>query len=118
MGRDALFGGVRGIGIGHDGGEEDMSMEARLIRERVRIAGSTSAVDDLIGAAQNTARELFAQRGALTSAGNKLVAIGSRFPVVNNLILAIKKKKNKDAVILASVVGACTTFVLLYYLSK
>jgi Golgi SNAP receptor complex protein 1 len=32
--------------------------------------------------------------------------------------LAIKRKKNKDAVILAAVVAACTIFVLLYYMSK
>ena len=113
-GRDALLGGASRRG----GGGDDESMEARLIRERARIAGSTSAVDDLIGVAQNTARELFAQRGILSNAGNKLIAIGSKFPAVNNLLLAIKRKKNKDAVILAAVVAACTIFVLLYYMSK
>lgn len=116
-GRDALLGGASRRG-GVSGGGDDESMEARLIRERARIAGSTSAVDDLIGVAQNTARELFAQRGILSNAGNKLIAIGSKFPAVNNLLLAIKRKKNKDAVILAAVVAACTIFVLLYYMSK
>lgn len=116
-GRDALLGGGSRRG-GSGGGGDDESMEARLIRERARIAGSTSAVDDLIGVAQNTARELFAQRGILSNAGNKLIAIGSKFPAVNNLLLAIKRKKNKDAVILAAVVAACTIFVLLYYMSK
>jgi len=114
-GREALFGSANARGSSADG---DETMEQRLLRERARVAGSTSAVDDLIGAAQNTARELFAQRGILQSAGGKLLAIGSRFPVVNNLVLAIKKKKNKDAIIVAAVVAACTTFVLLYYLSK
>lgn len=116
-GRDALLGGASRRG-GGGGGGDDESMEARLIRERARIAGSTSAVDDLIGVAQHTARELFAQRGILSNAGNKLIAIGSKFPAVNNLLLAIKRKKNKDAVILAAVVAACTIFVLLYYMSK
>ena len=117
-GRDALLGGASRRGGSGGGGGDDESMEARLIRERARIAGSTSAVDDLIGVAQNTARELFAQRGILSNAGNKLIAIGSKFPAVNNLLLAIKRKKNKDAVILAAVVAACTIFVLLYYMSK
>ena len=112
--RERLLGGVR---AGQEG-SSDESMEARLIRERARVAGSTSAVDDIIGVAQNTARELFAQRGALQNAGTKLMSMTNRVPVLNNLILAIKKKKNKDAVILAAVVAACTTFVLLYYLSK
>jgi len=112
--RERLLGGVR---AGQEG-SSDESMEARLIRERARVAGSTSAVDDIIGVAQNTARELFAQRGALQNAGAKLMSMTNRVPVLNNLILAIKKKKNKDAVILAAVVAACTTFVLLYYLSK
>jgi len=117
-GRDALLGGASRRGGSGGGGGDDESMETRLIRERARIAGSTSAVDDLIGVAQNTARELFAQRGILSNAGNKLIAIGSKFPAVNNLLLAIKRKKNKDAVILAAVVAACTIFVLLYYMSK
>jgi len=112
--RERLLGGVR---AGQEG-SSDESVEARLIRERARVAGSTSAVDDIIGVAQNTARELFAQRGALQNAGAKLMSMTNRVPVLNNLILAIKKKKNKDAVILAAVVAACTTFVLLYYLSK
>ena len=112
--RERLLGGARG---GQEGSSEE-SMEARLIRERARVAGSTSAVDDIIGVARNTARELFAQRGALQNAGTKLMTMTSRVPVLNNLILAIKKKKNKDAVILAAVIAACTTFVLLYYLSK
>ena len=112
--RERLLGGARG---GQEGSSEE-SMEARLIRERARVAGSTSAVDDIIGVARNTTRELFAQRGALQNAGTKLMTMTSRVPVLNNLILAIKKKKNKDAVILAAVIAACTTFVLLYYLSK
>ena len=112
--RERLLGGARG---GQEGSSEE-SMEARLIRERARVAGSTSAVDDIIGVARNTARELFAQRGALQNAGTKLMTMTSRVPVLNNLILAIKKKKSKDAVILAAVIAACTTFVLLYYLSK
>lgn len=110
-GRDALLGGASRRGGGGGGGGDDESMEARLIRERARVAGSTSAVDDIIGVAQNTARELFAQRGALQNAGAKLMSMTNRVPVLNNLILAIKKKKNKDAVILAAVVAACTTFV-------
>ena len=114
LGRESLIGGATARG---DGGSDE-SMEQRLLRERARIAGSTSAVDDLIGAAQSTARELYAQRTILQSAGGKLLAIGSRFPVVNNLVLAIKKKKNKDAMIVAAVVAACTTFVLLYWASK
>ena len=108
--RERLLGGARG---GQEGSSEE-SMEARLIRERARVAGSTSAVDDIIGVARNTARELFAQRGALQNAGTKLMTMTSRVPVLNNLILAIKKKKNKDAVILAAVIAACTTFCLLY----
>lgn len=96
----------------------DESEETRLIRERARIAGSTSAVEDIINVAQNTARELFSQRGLLQNAGSKLMTMSSRFPVLNNLVLAIKRKKNKDTMILAAVIAACTTFVLLYYLSK
>ena len=44
--RERLLGGARG---GQEGSSEE-SMEARLIRERARVAGSTSAVDDIIGA--------------------------------------------------------------------
>ena len=113
--RESLLGGRAGSSAS---GGPDESAEARLIRERARIAGSASAMDDIISVAQNTARELFAQRGILQNAGAKILTMTSKFPVLNNLVLAIKRKKNKDAMILAAVVAACTTFVLLYYLSK
>jgi len=113
--RERLLGRHAG---GGSSSNPDESEEMRLIRERARIAGSTSAVEDIISVAQNTARELFSQRGLLQNAGSKLMTMSSRFPVLNNLVLAIKRKKNKDTMILAAVIAACTTFVLLYYLSK
>lgn len=113
--RERLLGRHAGRGSSSN---PDESEEMRLIRERARIAGSTSAVEDIISVAQNTARELFSQRGLLQNAGSKLMTMSSRFPVLNNLVLAIKRKKNKDTMILAAVIAACTTFVLLYYLSK
>lgn len=114
--RERLLGGYGVRSSSNGGGDE--SAEARLIRERARIAGGTSAVEDIIGVAQNTARELFSQRGLLQNAGSKLLTMASRFPVLDNLVMAIKKKKNKDAMVLAAVIAACTTFVLLYYMSK
>lgn len=44
--------------------------------------------------------------------------LGSRFPVVSNLVAAIRRKKSKDTMILSAVVAGCTILMLLYWFNK
>lgn len=112
----SLLGGGR---VGGGGGEfGDSSASSQLIRERSTIHSSTSKVDEVIGQAQATAAALVSQRGIFANVANNLSNIGSRFPVVNNMLTAIKRKKSKDTIILSVVVALCTGFTLIYWLSK
>jgi Golgi SNAP receptor complex protein 1 len=45
----------------------------------------------------------------------KLSDLGAKFPVVNNLVGAIRRKKSKDTIILSAVVASCTLFLLAYW---
>ena len=116
----SLLGGGRGGGGGGGGGGEfgDSSASSQLIRERSTIHSSTSKVDDVIGQAQATAAALVSQRGIFANVANNLSTIGSRFPVINNMMTAIKRKKSKDTIILSVVCALCTGFILIYWLSK
>ena len=55
-------------------------------------------------------------RGIFNSTG--FSPAGSKFPVVNNLLVAIKRKKNKDAIVLSAVCAICSALVLIYWMAK
>ena len=96
----------------------DSSAGSQLMRERGTIMSGTSKVDDVIGQAQATAAALVNQREIFQNVNRNLDAIGSRFPMVNNLLQAIRRKRSKDTMVLATVVAICTAFTLIYWLSK
>ena len=120
--RDDLLGRRRvGAAGGASGDGEPFgasSAGSQLIRERATVMGATSRVDDVIGQAQATARELVSQRGILGAAGGALREFGARFGTINNLLVAIKRKRSKDTIVLSGVVAVCTAFTLIYWLSK
>ena len=74
---------------------------------------SSIAVDDAIGVAQNTASALYEQRGIFNRHDYAAYLQGVS-SVVNNLLVAIKRKKNKDAIVLSAVCAICSALVLIY----
>jgi Golgi SNAP receptor complex protein 1 len=44
--------------------------------------------------------------------------LGGRFPVVNTLLNAIRRKKSKDTLVLGGVITACILFTLVYIMLK
>lgn len=40
--------------------------------------------------------------------------MGAKFPVVNSLLNAIRRRKSKDTLVLGGVIAACIVFTLLY----
>ena len=111
-----LQGRHRGSNGALGGGDESNSSAA--MRERNSILSSSIAVDDAIGVAQNTASALYEQRGIFNNTISALATAGSKFPVVNNLLVAIKRKKNKDAIVLSAVCAICSALVLIYWMAK
>jgi Golgi SNAP receptor complex protein 1 len=116
--REALIGGGRGGGGNGGGGfVEDGGADA-LLRERGSIHSSTSKVDEVIGQATATAAALINQREIFSRVGDNLGQMGDRFPVVQNLMSAIKRKKSKDTIVLSVVTAMCVGFILIYWMSK
>lgn len=52
-------------------------------------------MDDVIGQAQGVSANLQQQRAVFDSIGGKMSNLGARFPVVNSLLNAIRRKKSK-----------------------
>ncbi|GIL67626.1 hypothetical protein Vafri_20975 [Volvox africanus] len=89
-----------------------------LLRERGTIQNSANMVDDLLSQASNVSGNLMQQRRMFEGIGDKLVAVGSRFPVVNGLLNAIRRKKSKDTLVLSGVIAACVLFTIIYVMAK
>ena len=115
---ELLGGGRASGGLSSSDHFGDSSAGSQLMRERGTIMSGTSKVDDVIGQAQATAAALVNQREIFQNVNRNLDAIGSRFPMVNNLLQAIRRKRSKDTMVLATVVAICTAFTLIYWLSK
>lgn len=94
------------------------SSTGALLRERGSIANSTSMVDDILAQAATVSSNLMDQRRLFDSVGDKILQVGARFPVVNGLLNAIRRKKSKDTLVLAGVIAACTLFTLIYVFAR
>ncbi len=72
----------------------------------------------MLSQASNVSGNLMQQRRMFEGITDKLVAVGSRFPVLNGLINAIRRKKSKDTLVLSGVIAACVLFTVIYVLAK
>lgn len=52
-------------------------------------------LDDVMGQAQSVAGSLTGQRRLFSNIGSKLADVTARFPVVNNLLTSIRRRKNR-----------------------
>lgn len=89
-----------------------------LLRERGQISGANAALDDVMGSATAVAGRVGEQSRIFENIGNKVLAVGAKFPAINGIINAVRRKKSKDTIILASVISLCTVFILIYWISK
>lgn len=89
-----------------------------LLRERATLNTSTNYVDDMLAQAQSVSRSLLEQRRIFSSVQDKLVTVGERFPAINGLLNAIRRKKSKDTLVLSGVIATCIVFTVIYLLAK
>jgi Golgi SNAP receptor complex protein 1 len=106
------------LGGGPGSGGHDTAAAALLLRERGTIAASTNMVDEMLAQAGAVSRGLADQRRAFESVGDRLTAMGERFPAVQGLLTAVRRKKSRDTVVLAGVIAACAAFTVIYVLAK
>jgi len=109
---------MAGSSEGHIGLTMGGSSTGALLRERATISSSTSAVDEILSQAQSVTTSLLDQRRVFDNVTDKLLQVGSRFPVVNSLLNAIRRKKSKDTLVLSAVIAACVLFTILYVWNK
>ncbi|KAL6762559.1 Qb-snare protein, Gos1/GS28-family [Haematococcus lacustris] len=106
----------------HDSGHIGLTMQGSstgaLLRERATIQSSTSAIDEVLSQSQSVSTNLVEQRRLLDNVTDKVLQVGSRFPVVNSLLNAIRRKKSKDTLVLGAVIAACILFTILYVMAK
>lgn len=100
------------------GGVQTQGQSALLLRERTGIANSNAALDDVLGQADAVRGNLLEQRRVVDGIGDKLYSLGAKFPVVNGLLNAIRRKKSKDSIVLGTVIAVCCLFTLIYWWNK
>ena len=110
-----LFRGANasGGGNGNGGSGMDEGME-HLLRERNAIGNSMKAADAVLGQASEVQSELRSQGASLRGVQGTMLAIAGNVPGLNVLIDKIRKKRNKDDVIVSGVIAFCILFTLWY----
>ncbi|GJP44845.1 hypothetical protein CLOM_g4253 [Closterium sp. NIES-68] len=86
--------------------------------ERRAIHGNIAQMDDLISHAASTKAALASQRSLFSSIQSRVKLLSDRFPLLRNVLGAIRRKKSRDTLILGAVIAACTTFLIIYWLRK
>ncbi|ORX55340.1 V-snare-domain-containing protein, partial [Piromyces finnis] len=79
------------------------SDEEYLLNERGRIDESSRMADMVLEQAYSTKNSLFEQRSMLQGTRSRMSNISTRFPIINNLIGKISRKKRRNTIVLASV---------------
>mmetsp|Transcript_2481 Transcript_2481/g.7439 ORF Transcript_2481/g.7439 Transcript_2481/m.7439 type:complete len:227 (-) Transcript_2481:548-1228(-) len=86
--------------------------------ERSSIARSNLAIGEVLGQAEAVSSQLTSQRQIFLGMGGKMQQLANRFPALNGIMTAIRRKKSKDTIILSAVIAVCTIFTVLYWWSK
>jgi golgi SNAP receptor complex member 1 len=94
------------------------STGSSLIRERNHLAASTAAIDDVLGQAGHVASSLREQGGLFDNIGIKLAAAGAKFPVINGLMNAIRRRRSRDTIVMTAVGVLCSLFLFWYVFRK
>ncbi|PWA58498.1 Golgi SNAP receptor complex, subunit 1 [Artemisia annua] len=98
--------------------EGGASQEQSLLKERATLMRTTGQMDGVLSQAQETLGTLMFQRSTFGGINSKLTNVSSRLPTVNSILMAIKKKKSMDTIILSLVASVCTFLILIYWLTK
>ena len=89
----------------------------QLLRERNAIGSSLSAASNIIGQAEEIRNDLRMQGSSLKSAQATVLSIASNVPGLNYLIESIRRKRNRDDMIVSCVIAGCILFTLWYIFS-
>jgi golgi SNAP receptor complex member 1 len=90
------------------------STAGSLIRERNHLQASTAAIDGVLSQAGHVGSALKDQGTLFDNISTKLTLLGSKFPVVNGLMNAIRRRKSRDTIVITAVVLSCSLLFFWY----
>lgn len=90
------------------------SNEDYLLNERGRIDESIGMADMVLDQAYSTKEALLEQRQMLGGTNSRMGNITTKFPIINNLLGKIKRKRRRNTMILAFVTAICLFLLLLW----
>lgn len=93
-----------------------MSNNDYLLDERGRIDHSHLMADMVIDQAYQVRQDLNEQGNVLYKSGSTMNGLGSRFPLINNVLRKIDHRKRKESIIMGIIIGLCIVFILWYLL--
>lgn len=108
-----LLGSSQGFGT-----SQPTSTQGILLRERGTLDRSHSEIDTVVAQAYGVASSLGQQRQMFDGIDARLALIGAKFPVMNSVMNAIRRKKNRDTLILTGVGSVLFLCMLLYWMNK
>eukprot|EP00559_Dactyliosolen_fragilissimus_P004708 CAMPEP_0184861772 /NCGR_PEP_ID=MMETSP0580-20130426/6376_1 /TAXON_ID=1118495 /ORGANISM="Dactyliosolen fragilissimus" /LENGTH=270 /DNA_ID=CAMNT_0027359381 /DNA_START=517 /DNA_END=1329 /DNA_ORIENTATION=+ len=109
-----LFRGATNLhGNGNGDSHRDPAME-QLLRERNAIGNSIQSANSVLGQASEIHSDLKNQGQAMRTVNGLITRIAANVPGVNHLIDSIRRKRNKDDMIVSGVVASCIVFTLWY----
>lgn len=111
--RADLLGSSQGFGT-----SQPASTQGVLLRERGTLDRSHSEIDNVVAQAYGVASSLGQQRQMFDGIDARLAMIGAKFPVMNSVMNAIRRKKNRDTMILTGVGSLLFLCMLLYWMNK
>jgi Golgi SNAP receptor complex protein 1 len=97
--------------------EQDSSV-AKLLRERSSIQASMKSINDVISQAFETKNALLGQRNSLTGSASGLTGLAANVPTFNRLIDGIQRKKTRESIIVAVVIGLLACFLIWWVFLK
>jgi len=88
-----------------------------LLREKNAISNSLLSATSVIGQAREIHGDLRTQRTMLHGVSGTMANLTANVPGINRLIESIRKKKNKDNMVVSGVIATCILFSLWYLFS-
>lgn len=96
--------------------EETDPATEQLLRERSAIGNAMKSATSVLGQAAEISSNLKHQGQSLRGIGTKVTVIAQNVPGLNTLIENIRRKRNKDDMIVSGVIAFCILFTMWYVL--
>lgn len=115
--REDLIGSVRrDIDAYKNSGGANSRRTDLYLKENEHLRNSDRLASEAIDIALATKENLGSQRKIFKNITTRLNDLANRFPALNNLVRKIKLRKQRDAIIMATVVAICIILILIYWL--